>query len=187
MRRARLRRTGALLLVAIGAHVAVDAVAASGAAPTARAAKAAPAYCNIPSSSSPAWAFRVGAPIVGATGTYAHGHGTLSGVSATGVICQVDRVRGARDRQIILSVNSPIVSHVGRTTYQGHLANKLAVHVRVKSSMDAKCAVGTVGTLTMIATYNGVKDDEVVFAFPKACADHDHTYTGSKVVALVPV
>jgi hypothetical protein len=175
----------AVVRLAAGTALALATALASGSViATARSV----AYCSIaPAGSHSSWAFRVGAPVAGATGTYAHGHGTLSGTNATGVICQVDRVRGASDRQIILSVNSPIVSHVGRMTYQGHLANTLVLHVRVNSSSDARCKVGTVGTLTMIATYNGIKDDEVAFKFPRACADHDHTYTGSRVVALVPV
>jgi hypothetical protein len=181
----RMRPPAGALLVAAGTALALATALTSG---SVIAAARSVAYCSIaPAGSHSSWAFRVGAPVAGATGTYAHGHGTLSGTNATGVICQVDRVRGASDRQIILSVKSPIVSHVGRMTYQGHLANTLVVHVRVKSSSDMRCKVGTVGTLTMIATYNGIKDDEVVFTFANPCADHDHTYTGSKVVALVPV
>lgn len=180
-------RRSALRIALLGAVAALCGSAPAIAARSGAHIATAPAYCNISKNPSAAWAFRVNAPIVAATGTYAHGNGTLDGTAVSGVVCQVDRVTGAPDRQIILSVQSPDVAHVGRTTYQGHLANRLVLHIKVKSSTDRKCIKGTVGTLTLIATYNGVKDDEVQFTFPAACSDHDHTYTGPSVVALVPV
>src|SRR5579875_3681846 len=61
----------------------------------------------------PPWGFHTGAPITGATGSYARGHGDISLTANTvsGVICQVDRVRGAPDRVITMSVEHHLVSH----------------------------------------------------------------------------
>lgn len=146
----------------------------------------APAYCTIRTAGADVqWSFRVGAPITAANGTYAHGHGTISGQSVTGVICQVDRVPGFPDRQIILTAVSPVISLQHAVPFDGALSNQLQLHVRVTSSTDPKCRVGTKGELTLIATYNGVHHDSVRFTFPGACRRHDHDYIGPTVVVLV--
>src|SRR5579875_998745 len=74
----------------------------------------------------PPWGFHTGAPITGATGSYARGHGdidlTLGTVS--GVICQVDRVRDAQDRVITMSVEHRLVFHshvAGMWGYPGNI------------------------------------------------------------------
>jgi hypothetical protein len=142
------------------------------------------AYCPIPSGAT-AWAFHAGVPITGATGTYAHGHGSVSGGSAAGVICQVDRARGAPDRQIILSIHS-LISLQHAVPVSGALGNVMRLGVRVKSSTDPKCKVGTAGQAMIVATYNGAHHDSVELSFPSACRRHRHDYTGTDVVALVP-
>ena len=147
--------------------------------------KVKPAYCNIPSGTT-VWGFHVGAPITGATGTYARGHGTLSGNSTGGIVCQVDRVRSAADRQIVLTVGSRLVGYKHAVLLDGHLGNILKLTVRVKTSTDPQCAVGTTGKLTLTATYNGIHDDSARLAFPRACRRHDHYYTGSRVFVLIP-
>jgi hypothetical protein len=58
--------------------------------------------------------------------------------------------------------------------------------VRVTSSTDPGCAVGTVGRVTLFASYNGVRSDSVQFFFPAACAGHDHLYHGPQVNNQVP-
>ncbi len=40
--------------------------------------------------------------------------------------------------------------------------------------------------MTLFASYNGVHSDSVKFRFGRACSRHDHLYSGSEVVALVP-
>jgi hypothetical protein len=161
--------------------LATTALSAGGAS-----AKIKPAYCNIPTTGAATWAFHVGSPISGATGTYARGHGSLSGNTTGGTICQVDRVRGAADRQIILKVGRKLLYFKHAVSFGGHLGNILRLSIKVRSSTDSQCAVGTVGKLTLTATYNGFHRDTAKFAFPKACKDHDHNYTGSKVVVLIP-
>ncbi len=146
----------------------------------------APAYCTIHAAGNDVeWSFHVGAPITAANGSYAHGHGTISGSSTTGVICQVDRVAGFPDRQIVLKPVNPVISLQHAVRFDGALSNQLRLHVRVTSSTDPKCRVGTKGELTLIATYDGVRDDSVRLTFPAACRRHDHDYSGPAVVVLV--
>ena len=162
------------------AHAALGARAASGAAQQ-------PAYCSLPPGpANPAWAFHAGAPIQTARGTYAHGSGTLSGPRAAGKICQVDRVVGSPDRQIIVSVTSGAVSPVHGATLGGAVGNRMVLPVRVSSSSDARCRLGTKGTVMLFASYSGARDDVVQFSFSRACRDHDQVYSGPSVVALVP-
>src|ERR1700726_4957437 len=54
----------------------------------------------------PPWGFHTGAPITRATGSFARGHGNINLAANTisGIICQVDRVRNAPDRLILLRV-----------------------------------------------------------------------------------
>jgi hypothetical protein len=64
--------------------------------------------------------------------------------------------------------------------------NIMKIVVRVRSSTDPRCEVGTVGRVTLFASYNGVRSDSVQFSFPAACKDHDHLYHGSQVNNQVP-
>src|SRR5262249_16195585 len=68
------------------------------------------------------WGFHAGHPITGATGSYARGHdyAKLSAHTAKGNICQVNRPRHRRDREIILTVGH-------RFNYSSHYALKWGV------------------------------------------------------------
>jgi hypothetical protein len=68
----------------------------------------------------------------------------------------------------------------------GYPGNIMKIIVRVRASNDPKCAVGTVGHATLLASYNGVRSDSVQFFFPAACRDQDHLYHGSQVNNQVP-
>jgi hypothetical protein len=135
-----------------------------------------------------AWGFHGGKPITGATGSYTRGHGqiNLSAQTATGIICQVDRVRNAPDRQIVLSVGRHVIFTSHHATEFGVPGNIMKIHVRVKSTTDPRCRRGTHGVVTIFASYNGVHRDLVQFSFPAACKDHRHRYTGQSVVTNVP-
>ncbi len=170
----------------LGGRLLLVALAAASAAITAASAKTPPAYCNIPTAANPAWAFRAGAPIAGPSGSYAHGHGSLAGQSVSGIVCQVDRSRGAPDRQVIVKIYGQAIEHVHGIKYGGLPANILVMQMSVMSSTDSRCAVHTSGTLTLIATFNGIHHDKVKLAFAPACSDHDHVYTGAQVTALIP-
>jgi hypothetical protein len=105
------------------------------------------AYCsafpivNVPKE---AWGFHGGQPITGATGSYTRGHGTinLSARTVSGIICQVDRVRNAPDRQIVLSVGHHLVDASHHAVMCGVPGNIMKIDVRVKSTTDPNCPSG---------------------------------------------
>jgi hypothetical protein len=136
----------------------------------------------------PPWGFHTGAPITGATGSYARGHGqiNLAANTVSGILCQVDRVRRQPDRLIIMSVERHLVYHSHVAVLWGVPGNIMKIIVRVTSSTDARCPVGTLGDVTLFASYNGVRSDSVQFTFPGACGDHDHLYHGPQVNNQVP-
>jgi hypothetical protein len=68
----------------------------------------------------------------------------------------------------------------------GYPGNLIKAHVKVTSSTDKTCKVGTVGVMTMYGSYNGVRSDSVQYTFPQACGHEDHLYHGSQVNAQVP-
>ena len=136
----------------------------------------------------PPWGFHTGAPITGATGSYARGHGdiNLAANTVSGILCEVDRVRHHPDRLIIMTVNHHLVYHSHHAVMWGVPGNIMKITVRVRSSTDPRCEVGTVGRVTLFASYNGVRSDSVEFSFPAACNDHDHLYHGPQVNNQVP-
>ena len=136
----------------------------------------------------PPWGFHTGAPITGATGSYARGHGDISLTANTvsGILCQVDRVRHHPDRLIIMTVARHLVYHSHHAVMWGVPGNIMKIIVRVKSSTDPLCKPGTPGHVTLFASYNGVRSDSVQFFFPTACKGHDHLYHGPQVNNPVP-
>jgi hypothetical protein len=137
---------------------------------------------------TPPWGFHTGQPISGATGSYARGHGdiSLSANTVSGILCQVDRVRHQPDRLIIMTVLHHLVYHSHHAVMWGFPGNIMKIKVRVKSSTDPRCKVGTHGRVTLFASYNGVRSDSVQFFFPAACKDHNHLYHGPQVDNQVP-
>ena len=136
----------------------------------------------------PPWGFHTGAPITGATGSYARGHGdiNLSANTVSGTLCQVDRVRHQPDRLIIMTVLRHLVYHSHHAVMWGVPGNIMKIIVRVRSSTDPRCRVGTLGHATLFASYNGVRSDSVRFMFRAACRVHDHLYHGPQVDNQVP-
>lgn len=136
----------------------------------------------------PPWGFHTGNPITGATGSYARGHGDVNWppTTASGILCQVDRVRNQPDRLIIMTVKRHVVYYSHVAVRWGFPGNLIELTVRVKSSTDPRCKVGTQGLLTVFGSYNGVRSDSVTFSFPAACRDHNHVYHGSQVNVQVP-
>jgi hypothetical protein len=136
----------------------------------------------------PPWGFHTGAPITGATGSYARGHGdiSLSANTVSGILCQVDRVRHHPDRLIVMTVLHHLVYHSHHAVMWGFPGNLIKINVRVKSSTDPRCKVGTRGQVTLFGSYNGVRSDSVQFVFPAACRDHNHLYHGPQVNNQVP-
>lgn len=136
----------------------------------------------------PPWGFHTGVPITGATGSYARGHGdiNLDASTVSGVVCQVDRVRDRHDRLIVMTVERHLVYHSHYALMWGVPGNMIKIIVRVQSSTDPRCKVGTLGRVTLFASYNGVRSDSVQFTFPAACRSHDHLYHGPQVNNQVP-
>lgn len=137
---------------------------------------------------TPPWGFHTGAPITGATGSYARGHGNinLSANTVSGILCQVYRTRHEPDHLIIMTVEHHLLYHSHHAMMWGVPGNAMKIKVRVKSTTDSTCKVGTVGKVLLFASYNGVRSDSVKFTFPKACRDHDHVYHGTQVNNQVP-
>lgn len=99
-------------------------------------------------------------------------------------MCQVDRVRNAPDRQIIMSIGHRFAySHTA--VVWGFPGNQVKLDVRVIKSTDPACPVGTAGKVTIFASYNGVHQDSIEFSFPSACRSHRHLYHSSSVVTNV--
>ncbi len=136
----------------------------------------------------PPWGFHTGSPITGATGSFARGHGDidLTANTVSGILCQVDRFRHEPDRLIIMTVEHHLVYHSHYAVMWGVPGNIMKIIVRVRSSTDPGCEVGTIGRVTLFASYNGVRSDSVQFSFPAACRGHDHLYHGSQVNNQVP-
>jgi hypothetical protein len=137
----------------------------------------------------PPWGFHTGAPISGATGSYARGHGNinLDANTVSGILCQVFRVRHQPDRLILMNVEPHLVYHSHTAEMWGYPGNIMKINVKVTSSTDPACKVGTVGSVVLFASYNGVRSDSVQFTFPKSsCHDHDHLYHGPQVNNQVP-
>ncbi len=136
----------------------------------------------------PPWGFHTGEPITGATGSYARGHGNinLAANTVSGILCQVNRLRDQPDRLITMTVENHLIYHSHYSVTWGVPGNIMKITVRVQSSTDPLCKVGTLGRVTLFASYNGVRSDSVQFAFPAACKDHDHLYHGPQVNNQVP-
>jgi hypothetical protein len=136
----------------------------------------------------PPWGFNTGLPITGNTGSYARGHGdiNLAADTVSGILCQVDRVPNQPDRLIIMTVRHHLVYHSHHAVMWGVPGNLMKIVVRVQSSTDPRCQVGTLGRVTLFASYNGVRSDSVRFTFSTACQDHDHLYHGPQVNNQVP-
>ena len=137
---------------------------------------------------TPPWGFNTGQPISGATGSYARGHGdiNLAANTVSGILCQVDRVRHEPDRLIVMTVEHHLVYHSHYAQMWGYPGNIIKIIVRVKSSTDPLCKVGTIGHVTLFGSYNNVRSDSVQFFFPAACKDHNHLYHGPQVNDQVP-
>jgi hypothetical protein len=146
------------------------------------------AYCSIPIVNEPPWGFHAGEPIAAPSGSYSRGHGNidLTARTVSGVVCQVQRIHNGPDRQIVLSVDPRLLYSSHYAIMWGVPGNVMRIGVRVHSSTDPNCPVGTEGKMTIFASYNGVHRDSVQFHFAAACKSHQHLYRGLDVVTNVP-
>jgi hypothetical protein len=176
-------------------HAAAANAARHPAAASARAAVSTAAqpvnYCQvIPIVNVPreGWGFHAGHPVSGAAGAYTRGHGTINlhAETATGVICQVVRPRGRADREIVMRIGRHVVHTSHHAVRFGVPGNIMTVHVRVHTSTDPGCKVGTKGRATVFASYNNVHRDGVRFTFAGSCRDQQRHWSGPSVVTNVP-
>jgi hypothetical protein len=183
-------RAFTLLCIVLVAGCASTLAGMTGSATASSATASSAQYCRqIPIVGGiPPWGFHTGAPITGATGSFARGHGeiNLAANTVSGILCQVDRVRDQPDRLIIMTVEHHLVYHSHTAVMWGFPGNVMKITVRVQSSTDPLCTVGTLGKATLFASYNGVRSDSVQFTFPASCKDHDHLYHGTQVNNQVP-
>ena len=135
----------------------------------------------------PPWGFHTGPPI-GATGSFARGHGKidLDANTVSGIICQEDRVADRPTRAITIAVEHRLVYHSHYAVMWGFPGNIMKIIIRVRASNDPRCKTGTVGRATLFASYNGVRSDSVQFFFPAKCRNHNHLYHGAQVNNQVP-
>ena len=177
------------LLAGLVALCAAGCALISSAAGSARAAGA-PCYVQMPGAGAqtlPPWGFHTGPPLLGASGSFALAWGdiNLNANRISGRICQV-QFSHRHQQLIMMAALSPILFHTHTAMMWGYPGNEIRTRVRVSASSDASCRVGTVGMMTMYASYNGVRSDSIRFRFPAACAAHDSLYHGPQVVAQVP-
>jgi hypothetical protein len=179
----RLAAVTAALLLGLGSGALARAATGTPARPAVQYCAQVPMVGGIPP-----WGFHTGAPITGASGSFARGHGDidLDAGTVSGILCQVDRVPGEPDRMLTMSVERHLVSHSHHAELWGYPGNIMTIIVRVQASTDPRCAVGTLGRVTLFASYNGVRSDSVQFIFPGDCSSHDHVYHGSQVDNQVP-
>ncbi len=129
----------------------------------------------------PPWGFHTGSYTGESSFAKGHGEIDLEANTVSGILCQQDR-RGT----IIMSVARHLVYHSHYATRWGYPGNLIEIVVRVRSSSDRRCKVGTRGRATLFASYNGVRSDSVQFFFPAACSDQDRLYHGPQVNNQVP-
>ena len=148
-----------------------------------------PCFNRIPGTPGiPPWGFHTGPPLAGDSGSYARAVGDIDLASnwITGTICQVNLEPGQPSRLIMLSPGPRIIAHSHDAIMWGYPGNLVVTKVKVVASNDPSCKVGTVGTMTMFGSYNGVRSDSIQFQFPPSCKDHNHLYHGPQVNAQVP-
>jgi len=168
------RRIGLAVLVLVSSLLTMATAAGS--------ASAATSCSEIPTVYGiPPWGFHTGS--YSGESSFAKGHGNinLQANTVSGVICQQDRAG-----VIIMTVEHHLVYHSHHAVMWGYPGNIMKIVVRVKSSTDPRCKVGTRGRATLFASYNNVRSDSVQFFFPAACRDQDHLYHGQQVNNQVP-
>jgi len=119
---------------------------------------------------------------------YSHGWGNINlGTNwISGEICQDVYGAGQPTRMIAVGVGPRIIYHTHYAQMWGYPGNLIKAVVKVISSTDPRCKVGTRGHVTMYASYNGVRSDSIQFFLNAGCRDENHLYHGPQVDAQVP-
>jgi hypothetical protein len=119
---------------------------------------------------------------------YSHGWGNINlGTNwISGEICQNVNGAGQATRMIAVGVGPRIIYHTHTAQMWGYPGNLIQAVVKVISSTDPRCKVGTSGHVIMYASYNGVRSDSIQFFLDAGCRDENHLYHGPQVDAQVP-
>ncbi len=169
---------GAALVPAAGASASVTAVKCPAAASTA------------PPSSAVAvqWEFsQIGSPTPAnpsVSSSWTRGSGSWSAARASGTVCSNAGGGGMATRELVLAVSG--ASKLSpQTTKLGLLGVGIVLPVTVTATNDTACPRGTVGSVTLFASYYAVHRDSIALHFAPACADHDLVFTGASVHVLI--
>jgi hypothetical protein len=141
---------------------------------------------GIPAGSGiPPWGFHASQSFPGGGSGFAWGWGDVDlGTNwISGKICEQLHNPG----NVIAVKVGPRITHQSHYAVKwGYEGNLIKTSLEVISSTDPNCLVGTMGHITMYASYNGVRSDSMQFYFDAGCLDQDHLYHGPQVVAQVP-
>jgi hypothetical protein len=141
-------------------------------------------YANYTGSGIPPWGFHASQSFRAGGSGFAWGWGdvNLDTNWISGRICQDGHAPAS---VIAIKVGPHISYHSHVAMMWGYPGNLIKTSLTVTASTDPACVVGTLGHVTMYASYNGVRSDSMQFFFDAGCADQDHLYHG-QVVAQVP-
>ena len=128
--------------------------------------------------------------IQGASGSYARGRADLNAAisrATNGIACEVFRRDNHAYPEILMLIWPKVIYHSHTARMFGVPGNEIKFHVQVYDSIGTTCKDGSVGVLTVFASYNGVNKRLIKYSgFPKACARHDSSFTGPAVNTNVP-
>ena len=143
-----------------------------------------------PGSGIPPWGFHATQSFGHGRSGFAHGWGNinLERNTISGKICQQISGGGQPGGMISVRLGPRITYHSHTAFMWGYEGNVVKAPVKVISSTDPLCKVGTLGRVTMYASYNGVKSDSIQFFMNADCRDGSRLYHGSasQVNAQVP-
>lgn len=133
------------------------------------------------------WSFSDPAPPNGAgqriTNAYTHGRGSWSSGHGGGTICQQETIAGTKSTVVLVVAGPARLST--NVTRLGHLGVALRLSFTVSASDDMACPMGTTGSLTLFASYQGVHKDSAKLAFAVECTSHNGAFTGGMLHVLI--
>lgn len=143
-----------------------------------------------PGSGIPPWGFHATQSFKHGVSGSSHGWGNinLNTNQISGKICQTLYGGGQSGRMIAVRLGPRILYHSHVAVMWGYPGNVVKAPIKVISSTDSNCKVGTLGHVTMYASYNSVKSDSIQFFLGSGCLDGSRLYHGGaqEVNAQVP-
>jgi hypothetical protein len=143
-----------------------------------------------PGSGIPPWGFHAQESFNDGVSGSSHGWGDvdLNANWISGKICQTLYGGGQSGRMISVRVGPRILYRSHVAVMWGYSGNVIKAPIKVISSTDSKCQVGTLGHVTMYTSYNNVKSDSIQFFLANTCRDGGRLYHGGAqtVNAQVP-